>query len=49
MAPLDWTIRRGSMLIRGQNPFGTEFFDLFKDGVPVYSMEYQTPTLVKKD
>jgi tetratricopeptide (TPR) repeat protein len=31
LSPDDWTIRRGSMPIRGQNPMGPEFFELFKD------------------
>ncbi|HEB89031.1 MAG TPA: TlpA family protein disulfide reductase [Deltaproteobacteria bacterium] len=31
LSPDDWTIRRGSMPIRGQDPMGPEFFELFKD------------------
>lgn len=31
LSPDDWTIRRGSMPIRGQNPMGPEFFDLFRE------------------
>ena len=31
LSPTDWTIRRGSMPIRGQNPMGPEFFELFKE------------------
>jgi hypothetical protein len=30
LSPDDWTICRGSMPIRGQNPMGPEFFELFK-------------------
>ena len=41
LSPNDWTIRRGSMPIRGQNPMGPEFFELFKDwesrGKPGYA------------
>ena len=41
LSPDDWTIRRGSMPIRGQNPMGPEFFELFKDwesrGKPSYA------------
>ena len=46
LAPLDWTIRRGSMPIRGQNPFGPEFFELAGGGIPTYPMEAVTPTRV---
>jgi hypothetical protein len=44
LAPKDWTIRRGSMPIRGQNPFGPEFFELAAEGAPEYPMEAITPT-----
>jgi hypothetical protein len=44
LAPDDWTIRRGSMPILGQNPFGPEFFALAEEGVPAYPMEEVTPT-----
>jgi hypothetical protein len=46
LAPQDWTIRRGSMPIVGQNPFGPEFFALAKEGAPSYPMDEVTPTRV---
>jgi len=44
LAPKDWTIRRGSMPILGENPFGPGFFELAKEGAPEYPMEAVTPT-----
>jgi hypothetical protein len=44
LAQQDWTIRRGSMPIVGQNPFGPEFFELAGEGTPTYPMDVVTPT-----
>jgi len=44
LAPLDWTIRRGSLPILGENPFGPAFFELAKEGRTEYAMEAITPT-----
>jgi len=42
LAPLDWTIRRGSMPIQGINPMGPDFFALAQEGKPAYPMEART-------
>ncbi len=42
----DWTIRRGSMPIRGQDPFGPDFLALAAEGAPRYALEQVTPTRV---
>ena len=39
LSPGDWTIRRGSMPIRGIHPMGPAFFELAKEGVPRYAAE----------
>jgi tetratricopeptide (TPR) repeat protein len=31
LSPYDWTIRRGSMWLRGENPFGSEFAEAWME------------------
>ena len=45
LSPHDWTIRRGSMPIRGKNPMGPEFFELHKEWKAAGSPSYPTRPL----
>jgi hypothetical protein len=45
LSPHDWTIRRGSMPIRGKNPMGPEFFELYKEWQAAGSPGYPTRPL----
>ena len=53
LAPLDFTIVRASMPLRGGNPFGEEFFDLYEKyqnaGSPYHGIPRQAAKLKKND
>jgi hypothetical protein len=45
LAPHDWTIRRASMPIRGLDPMGAPFVELFQEWVAAGSPYYKVPRL----
>jgi hypothetical protein len=45
LAPNDWTIRRGSMPIRGLDPMGAPFVELYQEWTVAGSPYYKVPRL----
>jgi hypothetical protein len=45
LSPYDWTIRRGSMPIRGIHPMGPKFFELYEEWQAAGSPAYPTQPL----
>jgi len=43
LAPLDFPVRRGSMPLRGQDPFGDEFFELYAEWEAIGRPYYDVP------
>jgi hypothetical protein len=46
-SPFDWTIRRGSMPIRGMDPMGQDFFEIYKEWEAAGKPTYQTRAIGK--